>query len=116
MRKEVSDSRGFGILEMLLIIMLFALVAGAGFYIYHRDHKTASVTTSSFSNSSSSGQTSNNSNAPTPTPTPDPYAGWKTYCDNIHHYCFKYPISGWAIDTSSPEQTSVLNSDKSIEI
>jgi hypothetical protein len=30
--------------------------------------------------------------------TVDTYAGWKTYCDNVYHYCFKYPPE-WTLGT-----------------
>lgn len=85
--------QGFGLVGGLLIVVVVALVAGAGAYLWHKDHSTEMSIGNSSSKSGSSTTTGT-------TTTPDPYAGWKTYCDSTYHYCFKYP-SGWTLDVGA---------------
>ena len=103
MKTTPSQQRGFGVIELLLILAVVAVLAGAGVYLYHREHRTTTT------NNNSTQANQNNM------PKPDLYEGWKTYTDSTHHYSFKYP-AGWTIDTSSSEQVTLSNTDKSIEV
>lgn len=113
---KLLNSKGFGLISVLVVVVMLAVAGGAGAYVYHRNH-TAKATNSSnrsaqtSSNSSTQGNASNNTTTST-----DPYAGWKTYTDTTYHYSFKYPANGWEIDTSSSGQTTLLNSSRSIEV
>jgi hypothetical protein len=82
MGKIHKDSKGFTVVELLLVIIIIILVGFVGWYVYHTDHK--STTTNTASNVSSSS---------------NPYAGWKTYTATLESFSFKYP-SDWTIDTA----------------
>ncbi len=41
-----------------------------------------------------------------PTKTTDQYAGWKTYTDKTNGYSFRYPASGYTIDTDENNGTT----------
>lgn len=95
MRKTKLNTKGLGLIGVLVVIVVLVIAAGTGAYIYHQDHKikvatsTGSKTTSSTSKSGSGSSTAAN-----------PYAGWKTYCDSVYGYCFKYP-NDWILSTNS---------------
>jgi hypothetical protein len=105
-----QNNKGFGAIELLLILLVVVVLAGAGWYVWMRENKAKTPTTG---NTSTTNKTSQNGT--TPQSKPDPYAGWKTYADTQHHYTFKYPAA-WSINTSSSEQVTLLNTSKSIEV
>jgi hypothetical protein len=102
MRKKSLNSRGFGLIGVLIAVIVLAAVGGVGVYVYHRDHKAKATTESS--------NTSSKSSSTTTPPPADPYAGWKMYTDSTNHYGFKYP-SDWTltVDTSQGVSASVRN-------
>ena len=96
-----SNTNGFGLTGVLLIVLVLAATAGAGVYAYRRSHKAKTVST--------------NSSTTKPTPRPvDPYAGWKTYTDTTYRYSFRYPAD-WTLDTTA-DQVTVLNPANSLEV
>jgi hypothetical protein len=101
MPKGALNNKGFGLIAILLAIVVLALVAGGGVYVYHKDHKTKVVTNSTKTSTSSTSKSSSGST----TATTNPYAGWKTYCDTTYKYCFKYPGS-WKLVTELSAQQS----------
>lgn len=102
-QKYINKQSGFGVVGLLLTIVVLALVAGGGIYIYHKDHKTKVAVTTSTTKTSTSSTAKNASGTTTAT---NPYAGWKTYCDTVNGYCFKYPAS-WRLDNES--QAGITN-------
>lgn len=108
------NTKGFGLIGTVLVVLVLTAITGTGMYIYHRNHKAKTTT----SNSSSSSSSTTNKPAPKPTPTPvDPYAGWKTYTDTTYHYSFRYP-AGWSLTTSSVQgvAASVRNPGNSVVV
>lgn len=110
------DRQGFSIVEALIAIVIIAAIAACGWLAWRHNHdkKQTSKTTSSSQQSKSSSTTS--------TGTTDTYAGWKTYCDNVYGYCFKYPTK-WhlAVETSPQEpcdagQVDVTSPDGSVDV
>lgn len=109
MRKQSLNSKGFGLVGVLIVVLVLVVVGGAGVYVYHRNHKTKAPASSSVN---SSNQTSKNNTSNTTAKT-DPYAGWKTYANA--QVSFKYP-SDWTAtmgrgqsrvaDATSPAFTS----------
>ena len=91
----------------LVTLIVLAVMAGAGIFIYHRNHKTKSV-------GSTLGSPKNSSTSTKSATTADPYAGWKTYSDSQSYYSFKYPAD-WSIDVTSA-QVTVLDPAKSVEV
>lgn len=89
MRKAPLNSKGFGLVAVLLVVVVLAVIGGSGAYVYHKNHKAkASPSTTSTT------QTGKTTKTP-PKTTPDPYAGWKQYCSTQEKSCFKYPAN-WA--------------------
>ena len=59
------NNKGFNILEVLLVILVIATAGGIGAYVYHRNHKAKTVSSTRSSSSTSKGGGS--------TPTPKTY-------------------------------------------
>ncbi len=95
-----TNTKGFGLIGVLLVILVVAATGGAGVYVYHRNHKAKHVATTSKSSTSTSSQAK-----PTPR-TEDPYAGWKTYTDTTYHYSFRYP-AGWELTTNGAQGVAI---------
>ncbi|MEU9276545.1 hypothetical protein [Streptomyces sp. NPDC048341] len=81
MRKVTRNTKGFALVELLIIIVVLVAVGGVGAFAYHQSHKTKKATTSS-----TSSKTSTNKNT-----TTDPYAGWKSASLTYEKASFKYP-------------------------
>lgn len=96
MTKSSLNTKGFGIIGMLLVIVVVVALGGVGAYVYHRDHKTKT------SNSSSNKSTTQTSKKVT---TPDPYTGWKTYTIASTGLSFKYPADWTVSDTPQSNGT-----------
>lgn len=94
MRKSPLNTKGFGLISVLLAVVVLAIIGGSGAYVYHKNHKAKTSTTTSSSKSSSS--TQNN----TPTPV-DPYAGWKTGTLGSTGLSLKYPSDWTMTDTAA---------------
>lgn len=86
MNKSVSKA-GFGILELLLVIVTVVVIGAIGWMTYRGlTTKTTSAATASTKSSAASSQST------------DPYAGWITYTSKVEKITFKYPTD-WAVDT-----------------
>lgn len=118
MQKSLN-SKGFGLVAVLVVIAVLVVLGGAGAYVYHRDHKTKSTTTTNNSNGKPSTQTGKGGS--TTPPVIDPYAGWQTYTDTTYHYSFKYP-SDWTLTTTATTKigdvggASLLNPAKTVQV
>jgi hypothetical protein len=100
MQKLTTNSKGFGLLGVLIVIVVLALATGGGVYAYHKDHKTKVATVSTQKNTMKSKSTSSTST------TSDPYAGWKTGTLKYEMATFRYP-SPWKVNsTSTPNGTA----------
>lgn len=110
MSKKLS-TKGFSVIETVLVIVVVAVIGFGGWYIWHSKHaKTTSNNTSTQTKTS----TANTNTAPT-----DPYAGWKAYVDTGYTKAsgitVKYP-SDWQIKVGESKafawqiiQNSTLN-------
>lgn len=96
MRKASLNTKGFGLVAILLGVVILAVIGGAGAYVYHKNHKTKTSNTTSSSKGSSGTQ-----NKP-PTPV-DPYVGWKTATLKYEQATFKYPAS-WQVSNTSKDE------------
>ena len=87
MGKISKPQAGFSAVEAMIIILVLAVVAGAGYLVYKNHHKTKTTTPPISS-------TTKTTMATKTATTADPYAGWKSYCDTATSGCFKYS-SDW---------------------
>ena len=122
MKKQQLNSKGFGLIAVVIVIAVLVVLGGTAVYVYHRDHK-AKADTSNTTSTSGHNSTQNKSQASSTTSsaTPDPYAGWKTYCDSTYHYCFKYS-SDWTLTATAATKVgdtgsaSLLNPAKTVQV
>ena len=88
MRRREHQS-GFGTVEILLVVLVVAALAATGLVVYQR-HKTNNAKDRAAANQTQTTTQPQNTTSTQPA-QPDVYANWKTYCDSIYRYCFKYP-------------------------
>jgi len=120
-RQDISKTQqGFSVLGILLLIIVVALIASSGIYVWHQ-HQNSKPTTRTTTASTIGSKSGSSSSTSTKT-TPDPYAGWKTYCDSTYHYCFRYP-GDWTLSGTTPASTpgseggiSLLSPDGTVQI
>ena len=92
MGKLKLNQKGFGAVEILLLILVIAVIGFGGYWVYSRNK-----TSSNNSPTTATNTTPSTTNSPTSnTKTIDPYSGWKTYCDASTGSCFRYP-SDWGV-------------------
>ncbi|MFC1419379.1 hypothetical protein [Streptacidiphilus cavernicola] len=88
MQKLLPNTKGFGLIAVLAVVVVLGVIGGGGAYVYHQNHKTKPATkTSTTSKSDGSSSTK-------PKPVADVYAGWGTYTSAKEGLSFRYP-SGW---------------------
>lgn len=103
MKIKSLNTKGFGAVEVLLVLVVLVLVAAGGFYIYHKDHK-AKAPVSSGTKTNSTSQSSKTSTSNKTASTAGPYAGWLTASLKYEQATFKYP-SSWQISNTSKDET-----------
>lgn len=89
MTKLKLNNSGFGVVELLLIVLAVIIFVLAGWYVYMHNHKS----TSNVTNSTTSGSVSN------------PYKGWTSAVLTYEKISYKYP-SNWTVtdkSVSSPQ-------------
>jgi Tfp pilus assembly protein PilV len=120
MKKLSLNQKGFGLVGVLIVIVVLVVLGGAGAYVYHRDHKAKTTTSSNHSTQTANNNTTKANNSST-TSKADPYAGWKTYSDTTYHYSFKYP-SDWTLTATATTKVgdtggaSLLNPAKTVQV
>ena len=101
------NTKGFGLMSVLLVVLVLAAVGGAGVYAYHRSHRAKPVGTTGQSSTS----TYNATTTPKPTPTPvDPYTGWKTYSNTTYGISYKYPSTWMPSDEATYTASQIQQS------
>lgn len=80
----MKNQTGFGVIGILLVVIAIGLIGLIGWRVWEAGQTKTSNTSA---NSQSATQS-------------DPYAGWKTYCDDVEKACFKYPAD-WTINSST---------------
>ena len=83
------NSKGFGAIEALLIVVIVGVIGGSGYYVYTSQKKTNTALDNA---AKSQDEPIKNTKAPTKTAqTADPYEGWKTYGNAKYGISYKYP-------------------------
>lgn len=82
-----NKQQGFGAVEIIILIVVLALIGFGGWYVWQAQNRQAEQL-----------QT-NNQQDPNDS---DPYENWKSYCDEAHKACFKYP-SDWTVEAESAD-------------
>lgn len=103
--KISQNQKGFGVVEVIVIIVVLALIVVGGWYVWQAQNRPTGQQPSANTPSA----TNNNTAV-------DPYEGWKLYCDEVRKACFKYPAD-WTLDTQDVDgavSVSVLNPAKTI--
>lgn len=85
-----NNKKGFSIVTGLIILVVLALIAAAGFLVYKHTHKTTKNTNKTTS------KVVTNVNPYTADPTPSIYNGWQTDASSITGVQFQYP-SSWSV-------------------
>jgi hypothetical protein len=94
MNKLTANNRGFTIVEGLLLVLVVAVIAFGGYYVYsNQKHKTTNSSTPTTTSSTSTPKA-------TPIKSTDPYDGWKTATLQYEKISYKYP-SDWTLTDSS---------------
>lgn len=88
MSKHFLNTKGFGLVGVLIVVVALAVVAGGGAYVYHKNHNTKTPANATTPHTSTSGKTST---------ILDPYAGWKTFALAATKLALKYP-QAWTIE------------------
>ncbi|MFI6401483.1 hypothetical protein [Streptomyces sp. NPDC050548] len=96
MQKNLSSSKGFAHIAILVIAVL-AVIAGSGVYVYKHNHDKQQSSKASSRATDTTKDTGTSGSKATPT---DPYAGWKTATLSSPQLSFRYPVD-WTITTST---------------
>lgn len=84
----MKKDKGFGLIQTLAVIIVVAVIATAGGFVYKHNHKTNNVNTTS--------KSATNTNTPQPV---DPTASWTTYSSQTGKFSLRYP-SSWQQPTN----------------
>jgi hypothetical protein len=111
MQKQQLNSKGFGLVSVLSVIVVLALAGGAGAYVYYRDHKKKPETTiTSTTSSKNSGQSTTQSSTGSQNST----ATQQTYL-TMKEWGIKLPLSDpikdayYVVSTSSKDSNGQPN-------
>lgn len=102
MKNSPLNSKGFGLLGVLVIVLVVAIAGFSGWFIWNKNHDTKKTTDSSNTNGSNKDDNT----------TTDPYEGWRTYCETQSKYCFRYPTA-WSVE-SDAVSTTLRNAQKTV--
>jgi Flp pilus assembly pilin Flp len=84
-----KDEKGFGAVEVILVLVIVGLIGAVGFMVYRSHHKTpvSSVATSTTAKKTTSAK----ANTPATPITSGPQSGWSTYTNNTVGFSIAYP-------------------------
>jgi hypothetical protein len=100
MDKLRNSQSGFGVVEVVLIVVIIALIGLAGWFVYRDHHKTTVANTTISSSSKPATSTSTKTATTTPTQSANPYAGWDTATLQYEKITYQYP-SNWTLQDNS---------------
>jgi hypothetical protein len=89
MDKRTTIERGFTLVEVLIIFVILCVIGGVGYLTYHNHYDTKK---------SSSTSTAKNT-IPNAVAADSPYTGWDTYASDLGGFSFRYPATGWTLNS-----------------
>lgn len=92
----MKNEKGFGLVEVLLIIVIIVFVAVGGWYIWQSNNKPGN----------------NISPAPGQSVETDPYKGWESYTLKYEKFSIKYPSTFKLTDNSAISEASTPGTDR----
>jgi hypothetical protein len=98
-----KNQNGFSAVEAILILGILGIVGFTGYFVWHAKQNTDKTFAT------------NNSSTPvikkkaTPKTVTSSYSGWKEYCENTTHGCFKYPAN-WAAPAPNNDDLAFVQS------
>ena len=107
-QRKYTKQAGFSIVEALVVIVVVVVIGAAGWFVYQYQTQASGAAKKNDSKSTHQAET-------------DPYAGWKNYCDDVYHYCFKYP-QDWTFSATPAEKlgdtggAQLLNPTKTVGV
>jgi Tfp pilus assembly protein PilE len=94
---QKSASKGFTAVEAIIVILVVAVLAFGGWFIWHKSYKKENTKTNN--------QTSHNQNNQSKeTAQPDLYPGWKTYGNTTYGISLRYPTE-WKVDEGATDSS-----------
>ena len=97
-----KNQRGFGAVELVLIVVVIGLLGAVGWLVYDRQQKEDSESTKNSSQTSQTASKESESTTAKAEDTKDETADWKTYTDNKWKFLAKYP-SDWTMTSKDYE-------------
>lgn len=97
---------GFSIIEVLLVVLVVAVLAGSGIVVYQRHKSTSAKNSAATTPNQTTAQSQNTVAQSAPT---NPYEGWKTFTSDADHFSIKYPPT-WVLDTKN-DQAGTVSAD-----
>jgi hypothetical protein len=107
MLKIQKNTKGFTVVEGLLIVLVVAVICFGGYYVWHTQHKSKTAKTTA---TSVKPTTPAKASTTTPKQPASPYAGWKSYTIKYEKLTFQYPAA-WTLQDSSATQGLTPNAD-----
>jgi hypothetical protein len=98
MQRQRDRQTGFGAVVIVLVVVVVGVIIATGALVYQRQRASLSGITANTTQPTGQHQSSQQQT------TSDVYASWKTYCDSVYHYCFKYP-QDWTLTVNSTPTT-----------
>lgn len=101
----IQDQRGFGVVEMILIIVVLVALVGGGWYVWHRQHqKSSSTSTAQTTNTSKASPAKKDSEI-----TSGPGAEWNTYTNNKVGFSVQIPKQYLSSQGAECTKSSTVN-------
>lgn len=96
---NLKNSKGFTLVETLLVILVLAVIGFGGYYVWQNQHKDETKVSSNKSTATKTETKSQSS---------DPYQGWKSYTLPYEKLSFKYP-SDWTLSDERATNRDVVS-------
>ena len=105
------SQKGFGIVQVLLIIGILVIIGGAGYYVYKANNDVdRTLSSNKTEQTTKSSNATDNGSPKKPEVVVDPIKDWKTFVDPAGKYEFKHPAT-WAGPNDCGEGTVLFGAN-----